>query len=90
MGQKGKTNTRKKNDNTIRGYKSESTGERRKIKKISIKGKIIRTKKDIPKQSKKILGGDGTKTYQKTDASKLNNFGGKYGNQEKITKKPNG
>ena len=37
------------------GNKPESTGKRRKIKKISIKGKAIQTKQNIPKQRKEIL-----------------------------------
>ena len=43
LGQKGKGNTRK-NDNTTRGNKPESIGERWKIKKISRKGKTIQPK----------------------------------------------
>ena len=38
-----------KNNNTTWGNKPESIGERRKIKKISTKGKTIQTKLDIPK-----------------------------------------
>ena len=45
--------TREKNS-TTRGNKPKSTGERRKPKKISIKGKTIQKKQDIPKQRKKI------------------------------------
>ena len=52
--QKGKGNTRK-NNNTTWGNKPESTGERRKIKEISTKGKTILKKYDIIKQRKKIL-----------------------------------
>ena len=54
LGWKWKSNTRK-NNNTTWGNKQESTGERRKIKKISINGKTIQIKQDIPKQRKKIL-----------------------------------
>ena len=36
--------------NTTWGNKPESTGERRKIKEMSTKGKTIQTKQDIPKQ----------------------------------------
>ena len=52
--QKKKYNTGK-TYNTTWGNKPESTGERRKIKDISKKGKKIQTKEDIPKQWKKIL-----------------------------------
>ena len=51
--QKGKSKT-SNNDNTTRGNKLKSTGEKRKIKKIPRQGKTIQTKKDIPKQRKKI------------------------------------
>ena len=54
LGQKEKNNTRK-NNNTTWGNKPESTGERRKIKKILTKGKAIQTKQNIPKQQNKIL-----------------------------------
>ena len=47
--------TQKKNNSTTWGNKPESTGQRRKIKEISTKGKTIQTKQDIPKQRKKIL-----------------------------------
>ena len=77
-----KKKQRKKNDDTTRGIKQESTGERRKIKKISRKGKTIQTKQDILKQRK-----NSTSNQMR---GKQNNFGAKYGNQENITKKPNG
>ena len=54
LGQKRKTYTRK-NTNTTRGNKPEKAGERRKIKKISRKGKTMQPKQDILKQRKKIL-----------------------------------
>ena len=44
-----------KNNSTTWGNKPESTGQRRKTKEISTKGKTIQTKQDIPKQRKKIL-----------------------------------
>ena len=44
-----------KNNSKTWGNKPESTGQRRKIKEISTKGKTIQTKQDIPKQLKKIL-----------------------------------
>ena len=56
--QKGKGNTGK-NNNTTWENTPESTGERRKIKEISTKGKTIQTKQDIPKQRKKILSTTG-------------------------------
>ena len=37
----------------------ESTGKRKKTKKISRKGKTIQTKQDIPKQWKEILSTGG-------------------------------
>ena len=43
-------NKKGENNNITQGNKPESTGERRKIKDISTKGKIIQTKQDIPKQ----------------------------------------
>ena len=52
--QKGKGNTRK-NNSTICGNKPESSGESRKTKEISTKGKTIKTKQDIPKYRKEIL-----------------------------------
>ena len=51
LAQKEKSNARK-NNIKIWGIKPESTGERRKIKKISTKGKTIQRKKDIPKTTK--------------------------------------
>ena len=57
-----------KNNSTTWGNEPESSGQRRKIKEISTKGKTIQTKQAIPKQRKKILsttgGGCNTKTYQ--------------------------
>ena len=44
-----------KNNNITWGNKPENTGQRRKIKEISTKGKTIQTKQDIPKQRKEIL-----------------------------------
>ena len=44
-----------KNSYATWGNKPESTGERRKIKNISAKGKTIQTKRNIQKQRKKIL-----------------------------------
>ena len=38
---------------------NQSTGERRKIKKILTKGKTIQTKQDIPNQENKILSTTG-------------------------------
>ena len=52
--QKARSNTIN-NYNTTLGNKSGSTGERRKIKDISTKGKTIQTKQDISKRRKKIL-----------------------------------
>ena len=89
LGQKGKGNTRK-NNNTTRGNKPGSTGERRKIKEISTKGKTIETNQDIPKQRNEILpkvGGDEM-TRKHTNnrmQEKSNDFGLKYGNQRNIT-----
>ena len=51
---KEKSNTNKTNNTTL-GNKSEVTDERRKIKKISGQDQTIQTKRDIPKQRKKIL-----------------------------------
>ena len=44
-----------KYNNAIWGNKPKCTGERRKIKEISGKGKTLQTKQDILKQRKKIL-----------------------------------
>ena len=46
---KKEKSTQEKNNNTTWGNKPESTGERRKLKEISTKGKTIQTKQDIPK-----------------------------------------
>ena len=40
--------------------KPKSSGERREVKEISTKSKTIQTKKDIPKQRKKILSRTGS------------------------------
>ena len=92
LGQKGNSNIRK-NNNTTWGKKQESTGERRKIKKISRKSKTIQIKQYIPKQRKEILptSGGGEMTRKHTNnrmQEKPNSFGLKYGNQENITKMP--
>ena len=52
---KKKKRQHKKNNNSTWENKPESTGERRKIKKKSTKGKTIQTKPDIQKQRKEIL-----------------------------------
>ena len=44
-----------KNNNTSRGNKPESSGEKNMIKTISTKGKTIQTNQDVPKQQKEIL-----------------------------------
>ena len=70
---------------TTRGNNPETTGERRKIKKISRKGKTIQRKQDIQKQRKNILPeGKGkiyqkiyTKTYQQLDTREAKQFWGK-------------
>ena len=54
MWEDNRKDNRRKNNSTTRGTKLESSGERREIKEISIKGKTIQTKQDIPKQPKKI------------------------------------
>ena len=54
MGQKEKSNTVKTN-NITRENKSESTGKRRKAKKIPRLDKTIQTKQDILKQRNEIL-----------------------------------
>ena len=53
-----------KNNSTTWGNKPESTGQRRKIKEISTKGKTIQTKQDIPKQWKKILSTIGREGHE--------------------------
>ena len=53
--QKEGTGNMGKNNCKTWGNKPESTGQRRKTKEISTKGKTIQTKHDIPKQRKKIL-----------------------------------
>ena len=64
------------NNSTTWGNKPENTGQRRKIKEISTKGKTIQTKQDIPKQRKEILStmGGGTKAYQQPDAKETERF----------------
>ena len=59
LGQKKKKSNTRKNNNTTRGNKPESTGKRRKIKKISTQVKTIPIKQDIRKQRKKILPSKG-------------------------------
>ena len=77
----GYVGTRKKKGTlklkTTRKYKSEGTGERRKIKKRPKQDETIRTKKDIPKQRMKILPVSRekcTKTYQQQDAKEVKQF----------------
>ena len=53
FGRSGKS-TSIKTKNTNRRDQSESTGERRKTKKIPGQDQTVRTKQDIPKQCKKI------------------------------------
>ena len=61
---KKKKATQEKNNNTTWGNKQESTGESRKIKDISTKGKTIQTKQDILKQRKKILSTTGRRWHE--------------------------
>ena len=61
--QKGKGNTKKDNSTTW-GNKPESTGERRKIKEISTKGKTIQTKQETPKELKKIQSTTGRRWHE--------------------------
>ena len=63
-GTKIKKNDISKNDYTTQGNKPESTGERRKIKKILRHGKTIQTKQDIPKQQEKILPTSRERWYE--------------------------
>ena len=89
--QKGKGNTRKIK-NTTWGNKPESTGERRKIKEISSKGKTIQKNRKFHNNERKFylqLGGDDTKTYQQTDAKETERFWTKIW-QPNITKRLNG
>ena len=69
---------RKKNVYTTQRNKPESTGERRKIEKMSRQGKIIQTKQDIPKEQKEKfyqqVGEEGTKTCQQPDAREAKQF----------------
>ena len=52
------------NNSTTWGNKPENTGQRRKIKEISTKGKPIQTKQDIPKQRKAILSTIGREWHE--------------------------
>ena len=61
--EKGIGNTGKNNCTTW-GNKPENPGERRKIKEISTKGRIIQTKQDFPKQRKKILSTIGRESHE--------------------------
>ena len=75
LGQKGKSNTRKK-EIKLEEIKL-SIGERVEIEKISTKGKTMQTKQDILKQRKKIRltsWRNDTKTYQQPDASEAEQF----------------
>ena len=72
---KNEKSDRRKNNNTTWENKPENTGEKRKIKKILTKGKIIQTKQDISKERKEILPTrDDTKTYQQPDARESEQF----------------
>ena len=53
-----------KNNSTTWGNKPENTGQRRKIKEISTKGKTILIKQDIPKQRKEILSTTGREWHE--------------------------
>ena len=78
----------RENNNTTWRNKPESTGERRNIKEISIKGKRIQIKQDIPKQRKKILLTTGRRWHENipTIECKSYDFGLKYGNQKQNKK----
>ena len=88
-GKIGKNNTRKSYD-TIWGNKPESTGERRKNKKIWPKGKTIQTKHNSLKQRKKTttykLWEITRKLTNKRMQERLNNFEVKYGDHKNVTK----
>ena len=67
---KEKSNSTSKTNNSTWRNKSEGTGERRKIKKISRQDKTIQTKQNIPKQQQKFyqqVGVKCTNTYQQPD-----------------------
>ena len=60
----------------LKEINQKATGERRNIKKVWRQEKTIQTKREIPKQRKKILPtrGDVTKTYQPPDARETKQF----------------
>ena len=78
----------RKNNNTTRGNKPESTGERMKIKKVSSNDKTIQTKYTFQNNERKFYQqlGDETKTYQQPMQKKPNDFGQKYGIQKHMTR----
>ena len=82
-GEKGTGNTRK-NNSTTWGNKSESAGQRRKIKEISTKGKT--TKENSINDWEGVTQKHTNNRMQK----KPNDFGQKYRNQKNLTKMLNG
>ena len=64
FGRKEKCNTTIKINNTTRRHKSKGTGERRKIKKILRQDQIIKTKREIPIQQKKIVPVNRGRMYE--------------------------
>ena len=85
-----KDNTRK-NNSTTWGNKPEGSGERRETKKISIKGKTLQTKQDIPKLRKKIFISNWKgMTYQQPDARETERFWMKIWQPKKHIEKAEG
>ena len=70
IGQKGKSKA-SNNDNTIRGYRPESTDKRSKIKKYRDRVKQYRQNRTLQNNQRTFYQQtwrDGTKTYQQLDA----------------------
>ena len=82
-----------KNNSTTCGNKPESTGERRKIKVISTKGKKYKQNRILQNNERKFYQNCEEMTGKRTNnlmQEKPDDFALKYGNQKNISEKPNG
>ena len=70
LGRKGNNNTTIKTNSTTRRDKSESTGERRKTKKITRQDQTIQTNRTFQNNEKKIIPASKWRMYENIPTSR--------------------